>query len=402
LEPNIRLILIVSSAITLVLGIAFLAGARRPPRNAVLRRCGLGLLMLFGGCTAMASRNMAPGIVTIIMANTLLMSALVIFFSATRHLEKHQPPRPDITGWALVAIVLMLCTWYSVLAPDMAARVVLVNGVAAFLTGRIAWNVTRLALGRRGTAVTHTLSGLLWFLTFVLIVTSSATLISGQPSQDLFNPTVPLATLWVVNPLLLLLIPLTAWWVVRRGQKLDASDYLAGAAKKIQPAIEAFMARADKAVTRLVKARQPLVLALIDIDNFKAVTSEHGYAVADVLVKWLEDQITGSLRVGDELVRQDIDRFALLMPDIDQEKAVMALDTLRHRIAAGVCTVDGKDIKVTVTIGVAQPRQGRETLKDLLNATKVAIYKAHGVGRNRIETAGDTQAGFNLSELDRR
>ena len=402
LEPDIRLILIVSSVITLVLGIAFLAAARKPPRSTVLRRCGLGLMMLFGGCAAMASRNFAPAVVTIVLANALLMSALVIFFSATRQLEKRQPPRPDITGWALVLIVLMLCTWYSMLAPDMAARIVLVNGIGAFLTGRIAWNISRLALSRRGTAATHALSGLLWFLTFVLVVTSSATMISGQPSQDLFNPTVPMATLWVVNPLLLLLIPITTWLVVRQGQAHAASAYLENTARKIQPLMEAFMTRAESGVSRMVKERTPLVLALIDIDNFKAIASEHGHAVADVLLKWTEDQITGSLRVGDELVRQDIDRFALLMPDIDQEKAVMVLDTLRHRIAAGVCTVDGKDIKVTVTIGVAQPRQGRETLKDLLNATKVAIYKAHGTGRNRIETAGETYAGFDMSELDRR
>ena len=402
LEPDIRLILIISSAITLVLGIAFLAAARKPPRSMVLRHCGTGLLMLFGGCTAMAARNMAPGVVTIVMANTLLMSALVVFYSATRHLEKRQPPRFDITGWSLVLIVLMLCTWYSMLAPDMAARVVLVNGIGAFLTGRIAWNITQFALGPRGSAGAHALSGLLWFLSFVFVVTSSATLISGQPSQDLFNPTVPLATLWVVNPLLLMLIPLAVWWVVRRGQKRDVSDYVTQSLAKIKPPLDAFLARGEKTVASALQSRTPVVFALVDIDRFKGISAEYGYAVSNVLLQWVEEQIVGSLRVGDEHVRQDLDRFAILMPDIHQQKAVMVLDTLRHRIETGVCMVDGKEIKTTISVGVAQLQPGRESVKDLVNATKVALYKAHGIGRNRIDTAGDTHGGFDMTEFDRR
>ena len=46
-----------------------------------------------------------------------------------------------------------------------------------------------------------------------------------------------------------------------------------------------------------------------DVDDFKNTTQRHGIPVANQTMKWVEEQIIGSLRVEDVLVRYSIDRF---------------------------------------------------------------------------------------------
>lgn len=402
MELNVRLLLILTSVITLVLGGGLLIFAQRRPRSAVLRTCGVGFLVLFLAFAGMAARNVAPAIVSTLLANTLVVVSLVIMYSATRHLEKRQPPRSDLLGWMLVVLVAMLLAWYTLLAPDMAARIILMNGVAAFLTGRLAWNVTRQALSPHGWVGPHVLAALLWFVTFTLTVTSTITAYTGEPSQDLFNPSVPLATLWTVNPLMLLLIPLAILWVVRRGQRQEGSDYLHRTRTALKTAREAFMARSDEAAALALRQGEPMVFALVDLDDFKRTAAEYGYPTADVLLKWVEDQITGALRIEDELVRESVDRFAIRMPHLEMTKALMELDTLCHRIAAGTCTVDGTPVKTTVSIGVASLQPGRSTARELTSAAQLALYRARSEGRNRVAAAGDAAAGFDMSAFDKR
>lgn len=402
MQQNIHSLLILTSALALMMGLAFYVMARRPPQSPVLRRSGIGLLMLGAAVAALSTRNVAPAYLSIVAANTLAAAALVVFYSATRHLETRQPPRQDYTGWLLVVLIAMLFTWYTYPAPDMAARIVLMNGVAAFLVGRIAWNVTRYALSPRGATVPMALAGMLWFLAIVLAITSSITAISGGPSQDLFHPSVPLASMLAVNPLLVLLIPLAAFMVVRRGQRLDSRHFAQQSNEAAKNERHAFMERCDAAAAHALKAKEPLVLAMLDVDDFKNTTQRHGIPVANQVLKWIEDQIIGSLRVEDVLVRYSIDRFAILLPRMEQQKALLVLDSLRKHIELGTCTVDRKAIKTTVTIGLARLQPGRTTANELVSAAQVAIYRARARGRNSIDAAGDAHVGFNLAALGNR
>ena len=338
-------------------------------------------------------------LVSIVLANTLIAASLVLFFAATRHLEKRQPPRADYTGWMLVLVIFMLFTWYTQFAPDMAARIVIMNAAASFLVGRTAWNVTRQTFGPRGWVVSDMLAALLWFLAFVLAITASVTAFTGEPSQDLFHPSVPLATLLAVNPLLILLIPLAVFAVVRRGQRLDGHAYVRHSHDAIKLLRDAFMARCDAASTRAQLAAQPLSFAIVDLDRFKQTATELGYPTADKLLHWVEEQIALGLRVEDELSRYSLDRFAVLMPNIEQSKALYMLDSIRKHIETKTCMIDGTAIKTTVSIGIARLQPGRTTAKELTSAAQVAVYRARANGRNSIDTAGDVYTSFDITKL---
>jgi len=110
----------------------------------------------------------------------------------------------------------------------------------------------------------------------------------------------------------------------------------------------------------------------------------------------VEDQIIGSLRVEDDMVRYSIDRYAILMPHMEQGKALLTMDSLRKHIEVGTCTVDGIPIKTTITVGLARLQPGRTTANELVSAAQVAIYRARAKGRNSLAAAGDTPAASRL------
>jgi diguanylate cyclase (GGDEF)-like protein len=323
----------------------------------------------------------------------------VVFFAATRHLERRQPPRADISGWLIVLIIFLLCIWYTHIAPDMAARIIFMNGTAAFLAGRIAWNLSLHTLGPRGWFMSDILAAMMWFLAIVLAITGGVTAVSGEPSQDLFQASVPMATLWAVNPALILLIPIVALAVVRNGQKQDSADYLERSQIEMEPGRELFMARCDEQAALAAKAGESFVFALIDLDNFKHTSDRYGFAAADQLLHWVEGHIRDAMEGQEELARFAIDRFAVFLPRTQQATALAMFDTVRHRIETGICNINDVPMKTTVSIGVARMQPGRSTARDLASAAQLAVYRARTVGRNRVDAASDTYTGFDMSRV---
>ncbi len=402
LSFSIPLLLSISSAEALVFGSVFLFIAMRPPRSAVLRRCGIGLLGVCAAIAAMASRNFAPPFVSIVLANTLIVASLVVFYSATRHLEEKQPPRRDYVGWLSVVLVLMLSIWYTHFAPDMAMRTIIVDGVAALLIGRIARNLARYTLGPRAFIGSNILVALVGLLAAVLGVTSAITAITGEPSQDLFHPSVPQATLWAVNPLLMLAIPLVTLWVARRDERLHIAESLSGMGNDSESLRTAFMIHCDEQIARLLPAGEPLVFALVDLDGFKRTTAKHGFAAAEQLMQWVQQQIENNLRVGDDMARYSIDVVAIMLPGLEQSKALLMLDTIRRRIETGVCMIDGVPIRTTVSIGASLMQEGRVTAKALASSAQVALYGARASGPNHIAFSDSDDLPFAQGRSRRR
>jgi len=69
-------------------------------------------------------------------------------------------------------------------------------------------------------------------------------------------------------------------------------------------------------------------LAVIDLDDFKAVNDHGGHVAGDRLLAELATSWLGSLRTGDILARFGGDEFVLLMPDTELEEAGVVLERL--------------------------------------------------------------------------
>ncbi len=127
----------------------------------------------------------------------------------------------------------------------------------------------------------------------------------------------------------------------------------------------------------------PLSLLFLDLDDFKAVNDTLGHPAGDLVLKTVADYLKGSVRQADILCRYGGEEFVVLLPQTPPGQAAMLAERLRLGIAGLKIPLPEKELKVTVSIGVAGlPPHGDGA--GLVAAADRALYRAKEEGKNRV------------------
>jgi len=159
-------------------------------------------------------------------------------------------------------------------------------------------------------------------------------------------------------------------------ENLARVDSLTGLANRRQ-----FDERVGIAVARSRRHGTPLALLYMDIDHFKHINDSLGHLAGDAVLKEFALRVSTCVRTGDLVARLGGDEFVMLVEDgINAEGA----EAIARKIIASVSCpneVDGADVTITTSIGIALC--GRPTdAEDLLSAADKAMYNAKQNGRN--------------------
>jgi diguanylate cyclase (GGDEF)-like protein len=143
---------------------------------------------------------------------------------------------------------------------------------------------------------------------------------------------------------------------------------------------------AERLVERLADrppARTPVVLFL-DLDDFKIVNDTLGHATGDRLLSDAADRLRNVLRAEDVAARLGGDEFAVLLDD--DRDLVRAMFVANRIIDAFRISfqIQGHEIQVGASLGIAVARVGTETADELLRNADVAMYTAKESGKNRV------------------
>ncbi|WP_413787671.1 putative bifunctional diguanylate cyclase/phosphodiesterase [Streptomyces griseoaurantiacus] len=128
----------------------------------------------------------------------------------------------------------------------------------------------------------------------------------------------------------------------------------------------------------------------IDLDGFKAVNDTIGHQAGDELLVQAARRLQDSLRQGDTAARLGGDEFAALITgDGTREHAARErhIEELADRLRVGLSqpyTIDGNDVRVAASIGVAFAEPGLGA-GELLRNADLAMYRAKAAGKNRVE-----------------
>ena len=129
-----------------------------------------------------------------------------------------------------------------------------------------------------------------------------------------------------------------------------------------------------------------VTVVFIDLDNFKTVNDSLGHNAGDELLKVVAHRMTSCVRSTDTVVRLGGDEFVILLLDQPKNADIISetLQSIRTAIAETV-HLEGHDLKVTSSIGIANyPNDGADADTLLANAD-AAMYRAKEIGRDNFQ-----------------
>ena len=128
-----------------------------------------------------------------------------------------------------------------------------------------------------------------------------------------------------------------------------------------------------------------LSIAFCDIDKFKSINDSYGHETGDEVLIEFTRRIQSNMRNFDLMARMGGEEFVILLPGTSSERAEFIAERFRQVIANTPFVLsDGREIAVTVSIGVTALRGQGETIKEFVGRADRAMYNAKQAGRNRI------------------
>src|SRR4051794_40039396 len=200
---------------------------------------------------------------------------------------------------------------------------------------------------------------------------------------------VVIAGLWSLGPPLVafVAIPLVLlqralhFPMLRQASRTDPKTGLANASW--------FLEQADHELQRAVRLETTLSVLVADLDLLRNINNAYGHLAGDVVLKGVADVLRNEVRTYDVPCRFGGEEFAVLLPAADVEEALALAERIRNRVGrerfAIPTSVD--PISATVSVGVATLGEHGSTIKELLHAADLALYRAKVEGRDRVRVA---------------
>jgi diguanylate cyclase (GGDEF)-like protein/PAS domain S-box-containing protein len=172
--------------------------------------------------------------------------------------------------------------------------------------------------------------------------------------------------------------------------------------------------RLDHALVRAGRQEQPTGVLLLDLDDFKLVNDSLGHHAGDLLLQEVAVRVRRCLQAEDTAARLGGDEFAVLLEAVaSQDEALAVAERLVAALRIPV-ELDGRELTVGVSIGLALSTPAGDQADDLLRRADLALYRAKADGkgtyavfdpslearaRDRLELESDLRQALGRGEL---
>lgn len=159
-------------------------------------------------------------------------------------------------------------------------------------------------------------------------------------------------------------------------QSAAQSDPLTGLANR-----RAFHDRLRMALARSRRSGNDIAVLYLDLDRFKQVNDKFGHAAGDRLLRHVALRLRGCVRQSDTVARFGGDEFVVLLEDLrDREHAVAVVEKIIDEMRRPL-NLEGFEVSVTTSIGLAYANVGAEP-ETLVKRADKALYEAKAAGRD--------------------
>ena len=145
-----------------------------------------------------------------------------------------------------------------------------------------------------------------------------------------------------------------------------------------------FLETLERELSRARRYDRPLALMMFDLDNFKKANDTFGHRAGDYVLRELAEIVRSRARKVDVVARYGGEEFAVILPEIDLDGAVQFAETIREMVQHHVFDFEGREVPVTVSVGIAELDPASANADDLIKRADARLYRAKQVGRNKV------------------
>ncbi|WP_064603531.1 GGDEF domain-containing protein [Photobacterium sp. J15] len=127
----------------------------------------------------------------------------------------------------------------------------------------------------------------------------------------------------------------------------------------------------------------PSTLIMLDIDHFKRVNDTFGHIIGDAVIRTVSSLLRGSKRQNDIAGRYGGEEFGVILPGTTAEHGLYFTERLRNRVEEATVSVDVRNIRVTISLGVCEWAPWMKNYEQWLSLSDSALYSSKKNGRNQ-------------------
>ncbi len=132
------------------------------------------------------------------------------------------------------------------------------------------------------------------------------------------------------------------------------------------------------------RSSESVSVVVFDIDDFKNINDSYGHPAGDRVLSSLSRVFSENLRKEDALVRYGGEEFVVILPGVDREEAIKTADRLRMKVEENLVFWEGKELKITVSGGIASFPEDSKNYMNLFRIADKNLLDAKKSGKNRI------------------
>ena len=140
--------------------------------------------------------------------------------------------------------------------------------------------------------------------------------------------------------------------------------------------------------SRADRYKSSLCVAVLDIDNFKALNDKRGHQTGDEALIHLVNVAKEELRLTDQIARLGGEEFLIMLPSTPLDAAATIITRLQRNLTKKYFLDNNEKVLITFSAGVAERALG-ESQESLIGRADSAMYEAKQTGKNRVCLAPD-------------
>ncbi|MBK5258780.1 MAG: diguanylate cyclase [Thermoanaerobaculia bacterium] len=129
-------------------------------------------------------------------------------------------------------------------------------------------------------------------------------------------------------------------------------------------------------------------IIFLDLDDLKMVNNFYGHLTGSRTLQEVAKRILGAVRTIDKVVRFGGDEFCIILPQTDQDQAMLVANRVRRAMSATSFIVDDNiEISITASFGIAAYPIHAVTKEDLVRQADAAMYRVKATTKNAVGLA---------------